>query len=243
MQSHRSPLHSEPNPHRPRQCNVVLPSREVLSIHKAGHRATHQGGAQLPWAISTGTPSPAVQPLQCFCPASRFLSFLHQELQWRCTNPTHEPARHPPPPQRLSGTPTPGTPRQHHPYGEGRGRANPRVSPGRNVDKRRKRLQHNGSPAAPTSPPRSPSVGHGARQRAGTQPHCGTVVLHRGDSNLRGPGRPWPAGEHGMQGLPARLPNACGPAEVLEWSAAFLEYFCPAGARLGPARGISLVNK
>lgn len=57
------------------------------------------------------------------------------------------------------------------------------------------------------------------------------------------PGTRAPAGEHGTWGLLAWLPNACGPTEVLEQSEAFLEYFCPAGARLGPSRGISPVNK
>lgn len=172
---------------------MVLPSRGVPSIPVAGHGATHQGGAQLPQPISTGTPSPVTQPQQCFCPASRFLSFLHRELQQRCTDPANEPARHRGPPQGPSGTPTLGMPQQHHPYGEGRGRANPRTSPGRSTDKRRKHVRHNGSPPAPTPcPPISqwrPPVGRGAWQRASTQPHCGTVALNPGDSNLQGPGR------------------------------------------------------
>jgi len=95
-------------------------------------------------------------------------------------------------------------------------------------------------PAAPT--PRLPCLG-GTQQRAGAHPRRGMVTSHPGDGDLRGAGCPRSVGEHGTQGLPARLPNACGPAEALERSKAFLEYFCQAGARLVPARGISPVNK
>lgn len=35
--------------------------------------------------------------------------------------------------------------------------------------------------------------------------------------------------------LASTATDACDPAEALEWSEAFLEYFCWADARLGPA--------
>lgn len=207
-QSHRCPLHGDPNPHAP--SGPALPG--VLS--------TARRGAEPPTGKkpgSTGTPSPAVQPRQSFCTASRFLSFLPWELWWRCTHPTDEAPRGPCTghvPTVTAEDPTQGLPREEAGM---RGASPARWEP---------RSPH------PTSP-------HGTRH----PPRRGTVTWSPGDSDRQGPGCLWPAGEHGSRGLPARLPNACGPPKALQQSEAVLEYFCPAGARRGPARGISPVNK